>query len=48
MAINQTINKWGIQTLRDKAITHFVFGRAGFPKKNLPKIIFNKCVSISP
>jgi len=24
----------GIQTLRDKMINHFVFGRAGFPQKN--------------
>jgi len=38
----------GIQTLRDKMINHFVFGRAGFPQKTVLEIIFNRCVSVNP
>jgi len=40
--------QWGIQTLRDKMINHFVFGRAGFPQTTVLEIIFNRCVSLNP
>ena len=37
----------GIQTLRDKMINHFVFGRAGFPHQTFIILIYNRCESLS-